>query len=175
SKDINGEALTVCILNKLCDQLQVTAVKVPRFSDNCKFILGDLTILTGGTIFTDKLDVKLEKSSPDLLNSSSSITITKEDTVVFNGKGSKDAIQAHCEQICTLLADLLTIEYDKTKLQEHFAKLSEGAAVIKAGDGSNVDVGKKKDRYNYPLNAEHAAVKEGILPGSSVASLKASL
>ncbi|KAI6147651.1 GroEL-like apical domain-containing protein, partial [Pisolithus tinctorius] len=174
-KDIDGEALTACILNKLRDQLQVAAVKVPGFGDNRKFILGDLTILTGGTIFTDELDVKLEKSSPDLLDSSGSITITKEDTIVFNGEGSKDAIQAHCEQIHTLLADPSTSEYDKTKLQERFAKLSQGAAVIKARDGTDVDVGEKKDMYDYPLNAERAAVEEGILPGSGVASLKASL
>ncbi|KIO07891.1 hypothetical protein M404DRAFT_23170 [Pisolithus tinctorius Marx 270] len=138
-------------------------------------VLGDLTILTGGTIFTDELGVKLEKSRPDLLDSSGSIIITKEDTVVLNSEVSKDIIQARCEQIRTLLADPSTSEYDKSKLQERFAKLSDGAAVIKADDGGDVDVGEKKDMYDYPLNAERAAVEEGILPGSGVASLKASL
>ena len=106
------------ILNKLRDQLQVAAVKAPGFGDNRKSILGDLAILTGGTVFTDELGIKLEKATPDFLGSSDSITVTKEDTIVLNGDGSKDAIQARCEQIRALIADPSTSDYDKTKLQE---------------------------------------------------------
>ena len=111
AEDIDGKALAALILSKLCGQLQVTAVKAPGFSD--------LAILTGSTIFTDDLGIKLEKATPDLLGSSGSITVTKEDTIILNGDGSKNAIQAWCEQIRALLADPSTSEYDKTKLQEH--------------------------------------------------------
>ncbi|KAL4071939.1 chaperonin GroL [Scleroderma citrinum] len=175
AEDIDGEALAALILNKLRGQLQVAAVKAPGFGDNRKSILGDLAILTGGTVFTDELGIKLEKATPDLLGSSGSITITKEDTIILNGDGSKDAIQARCEQIRALLVDPSTSEYDKTKLQERLAKLSGGVAVIKVGGSSEVEVGEKKDRYDDALNATRAAVEEGILPGGGVALLKASL
>ena len=175
AEDIDGEALAACILNKLRGQLQVAAVKSPGFGDNRKSILGDLGILTGGTVFTDELDIKLERATPDLLGSSGSITITKEDTIFLNGEGSKDAIQARCEQIRSVIADPTTSEYDRTKLQERLAKLSGGVAVIKVGGSSEVEVSEKKDRYEDALNATRAAVEEGILPGGGVALLKASL
>jgi chaperonin GroEL len=175
AEDVDGEALAACILNKLRGQLQVAAVKAPGFGDNRKSILGDLTILTGGTVFTDELDIKLERATTDLLGSTGSITITKEDTIVLNGEGLKDAIQARCEQICSIVADPTTSEFDKTKLQERLAKLSGGVAVIKVGGSSEVEVGEKKDRYDDALNATRAAIEEGILPGGGVALLKASL
>ncbi|KAH9843097.1 chaperonin Cpn60/TCP-1 family [Rhodofomes roseus] len=126
-----------------------------RFGDNCKSVLGDLTILTGGQVVTNELDMKLEQLTPDMLGSFGSITITKEDTIVLNGEGSKDAIQQRCEQIRSLIAEPTTSEYDRTKLQKHLAKLSGGVAVIKVGGSSEVE--------------------EGILPGGGVALLKASL
>lgn len=175
AEDVEGEALAACILNKLRGQLQVAAVKAPGFGDNRKSILGDLAILTGGTVFTDELDIKLERATLDLLGSTGSITITKEDTIVLNGEGSKDAIQARCEQIRSIIADPTTSEFDKSKLQERLAKLSGGVAVIKVGGSSEVEVGEKKDRYDDALNATRAAVEEGILPGGGVALLKASL
>ena len=175
AEDIDGEALAACILNKLRGQLQVVAVKAPGFGDNRKSILGDLAILTGGTVFTDELDIKLERATLDLLGSTGSITITKEDTIVLNGDGSKDAIQARCEQIRSLIADPTTSDFDRSKLQERLAKLSGGVAVIKVGGSSEVEVGEKKDRYEDALNATRAAVEEGILPGGGVALLKASL
>ncbi|KAF7440534.1 chaperonin [Pleurotus ostreatus] len=175
AEDIDGEALAACILNKLRGQLQVAAVKAPGFGDNRKSILGDLAILTGGTVFTDELDIKLERATSDLLGSTGSITITKDDTIVLNGEGSKDAIQARCEQIRAVIADTTTSDYDRTKLQERLAKLSGGVAVIKVGGASEVEVGEKKDRYDDALNATRAAVEEGILPGGGVALLKASL
>jgi chaperonin GroEL len=175
AEDVDGEALAACILNKLRGQLQVVAVKAPGFGDNRKSILGDLAILTGGTVFTDELEIKLERATADLLGSTGSITITKDDTIVLNGDGSKDAIQARCEQIRAIVSDPSTSEYDKTKLQERLAKLSGGVAVIKVGGASEVEVGEKKDRYDDALNATRAAVEEGILPGGGVALLKASL
>jgi len=175
AEDVDGEALAACILNKLRGQLQVCAVKAPGFGDNRKSILGDLAILTGGTVFSDELDIKLDKVSPDYLGGSGSVVITKEDTIFLNGDGGKDAVAARCEQIRSLLNDSTTSDYDKTKLQERLAKLSGGVAVIKVGGSSEVEVGEKKDRYDDALNATRAAVEEGIVPGGGVALLKASL
>ncbi|KAI9725851.1 MAG: chaperonin [Chrysothrix sp. TS-e1954] len=173
AEDIDGEALAVCILNKLRGQLQVAAVKAPGFGDNRKSILGDLGILTHGTVFTDELDIKLEKATPDMLGSTGSITITKEDTVILNGEGSKDAIAQRAEQIRGVMADPTTSDYEKEKLQERLAKLSGGVAVIKVGGSSEVEVSEKKDRMVDALNATRAAVEEGILPGGGTALLKA--
>ncbi|EJC97280.1 mitochondrial heat shock protein, partial [Fomitiporia mediterranea MF3/22] len=175
AEDVDGEALAACILNKLRGQLQVAAVKAPGFGDNRKSILGDLAILTGGTVFTDELDIKFDRATPDLLGSTGSVTITKEDTIFLNGEGSKDAIQAHCEQIRSALNDPTTSEHDKTKLQQRLAKLSSGVAVIKVSDSSEVEVGEKKDRYDDALDATRATVEEGIPPGEGVALLKASI
>jgi chaperonin GroEL len=134
-----------------------------------------LAILTGGIVFTDELDIKLERATLDLLGSIGSITITKDDTIVLNGEGSKDSIQGRCEQIRAIIADPTTSEYDETKLQERLAKLSGGGVVIKVGGSSEAEVGEKKDRYDDALNATRAAVEEGILPRGGVALLKASL
>ena len=146
AEDIDGEALAVCILNKLRGQLQVAAVKAPGFGDNRKSILGDIAVLTNATVFTDELDIKLEKATPDMFGSTGSITITKEDTIILNGEGSKDSIAQRCEQIRGVMADPSTSEYEKEKLQERLAKLSGGVAVIKVGGASEVEVGEKKDR-----------------------------
>ena len=173
AEDIDGEALAACILNKLRGQLQVCAVKAPGFGDNRKSILGDLAILTGGQVFSDDLDMKLERASPDMLGTTGSVTITKEDTIFLNGEGSKDAITARCEQIRSAMNDPSTSEYDRTKLQERLAKLSGGVAVIRVGGSSEVEVGEKKARYDDALCATRAAVEEGIVPGGGVALLKA--
>lgn len=174
AEDIDGEALAACILNKLRGQVQVCAVKAPGFGDNRKNILGDIAILSGGTVFTEELDLKPENATIELLGSAGAITITKEDTVVLNGEGSKDNIQARCEQIRTTIDDAQTTEYEKEKLQERLAKLLGGVAVIKVGGTSEVEVGEKKDRYDDALNATRAAVQEGILPGGGTALIKAS-
>lgn len=174
AEDIDGEALAVCILNKLRGQLQVAAVKAPGFGDNRKSILGDLAILTNGTVFSEELDIKLDKLTPDMLGSTGSITITKEDTIILNGEGSKDMIAQRCEQIRGVMNDPTTSEYEKEKLQERLAKLSGGVAVIKVGGSSEVEVGEKKDRFVDALNATRAAVEEGIVPGGGTALLKAS-
>jgi len=175
AEDIDGEALAACILNKLRGQLQVCAVKAPGFGDNRKSILGDLAILTGGQVFTDELDVKLEQAQPNMLGSAGSITITKEDTIVLQGAGEKSLLSDRCEQIRAMVSDPSTSDYDKTKLQERLAKLSGGVAVIRVGGSSEVEVGEKKDRFDDALNATRAAVEEGIVPGGGVALLKASL
>jgi chaperonin GroEL len=167
AEDLDGEALAACILNKLRGQLQVAAVKAPGFGDNRKSILGDLAILTGGTCFNDELDIKLEKATPDLLGSTGSVSITKDDTILLNGEGQKDMISNRCEQIRAAITDPSTSDYDKTKLQERLAKLSGGVAVIKVGGHSEVEVGEKKDRFDDALNATRAAVEEGIVPGQS--------
>lgn len=173
AEDIEGEALAICILNKLRGQLQVAAVKAPGFGDNRKSILGDLATLTNGTVFTDELEIKLEKLTPENLGSTGSITITKEDTVILNGEGSKDSISQRCEQIRGVMADPTTSDYEKEKLQERLAKLSGGVAVIRVGGASEVEVSEKKDRVVDALNATRAAVEEGILPGGGTALLKA--
>ncbi|BGP16220.1 chaperonin [Rhodosporidiobolus nylandii] len=174
AEDIDGEALAACILNKLRGQLQVAAVKAPGFGDNRKSILGDLAILTGSTVFTDELDIKLEKLSPDMLGTTGAVTITKEDTILLNGAGEKTLLQERCEQIRAAMNDPTTSDYDRTKLQERLAKLSGGVAVIRVGGSSEVEVGEKKDRYDDALNATRAAVEEGIVPGGGTALLKAS-
>lgn len=173
AEDIEGEALAVCILNKLRGQLQVAAIKAPGFGDNRKSILGDIGVLTNATVFTDELEIKLEKATPDMLGSTGSITITKEDTIILNGEGNKDSIAQRCEQIRGVIADPSTSEYEKEKLQERLAKLSGGVAVIKVGGSSEVEVSEKKDRVVDALNATRAAVEEGILPGGGTALLKA--
>lgn len=173
AEDVDGEALAACILNKLRGQVKVCAVKAPGFGDNRKNTLGDIAILTGGTVFTEELDLKPEQCTVEQLGSCDSITITKEDTVVLNGNGSKDAIETRIEQIKNSIDLTTTNSYEKEKLQERLAKLSGGVAVIRVGGSSEVEVGEKKDRYDDALNATRAAVEEGILPGGGTALVKA--
>ncbi|KAI7869198.1 hsp60-like protein [Spinellus fusiger] len=172
AEDLDGEALAACILNKLRGQIQVAAVKAPGFGDNRKSILGDIGVLTNSVVFSDELDVKLEKASPELFGTTGSVTITKEDTIILNGAGSKDQISQRCEQIRGVMSET-TSDYEKEKLQERLAKLSGGVAVIKVGGSSEVEVGEKKDRFDDALCATRAAVEEGIVPGGGVALLKA--
>lgn len=174
AEDVDGEALAACILNKLRGQVQVAAVKAPGFGDNRKSILGDIAILTGGTVFTEELDIKPENATMEQLGTSGAITITKEDTIILNGDGDKQNIVARCEQIRGYINDAHTSEYEKEKLQERLAKLSGGVAVIRVGGSSEVEVGEKKDRFVDALNATRAAVEEGILPGGGTALIKAS-
>ncbi|VEU23450.1 DEKNAAC104672 [Brettanomyces naardenensis] len=174
AEDIDGEALAACILNKLRGQVQVACVKAPGFGDNRKNTLGDIAILSGSTVFTEELDLKPENATIDQLGSCGSITITKEDTVILNGAGSKENIAQRCEQIRGTIEDPATSDYEKEKLQERLAKLSGGVAVIRVGGASEIEVGEKKDRYDDALCATRAAVEEGILPGGGTALVKAS-
>ncbi|KAG7798449.1 hypothetical protein KL944_004591 [Ogataea haglerorum] len=174
AEDVDGEALAACILNKLRGQVQVACVKAPGFGDNRKNILGDIAILSGGTVFTEELDIKPENATPELLGQCGSVTVTKEDTVILNGAGEKDNILQRCEQIKGAIEDASTSDYEKEKLHERLAKLSGGVAVVRVGGSSEVEVGEKKDRYDDALCATRAAVQEGILPGGGTALLKAS-
>ncbi|GMM32388.1 chaperone ATPase [Martiniozyma asiatica (nom. inval.)] len=173
AEDIDGEALAACILNKLRGQVQVACVKAPGFGDNRKNILGDVAILSGGTVFTEELDIKPENATPEMLGQCGAITITKEDTVILNGAGAKDTIVQRCEQIRGAIEDPATSDYEREKLAERMAKLSGGVAVIRVGGSSEVEVGEKKDRYDDALCATRAAVQEGILPGGGTALIKA--
>jgi chaperonin GroEL len=164
AEDIDGEALAACILNKLRGQIQVACVKAPGFGDNRKAILQDIAILTGATVFSDEVDIKLDKLTFEDFGSAGTLSITKDDTIFLNGEGAKDAVNARAEQIRGLITST-TSEYEKEKLQERLAKLSGGVAVIKVGGSSEVEVGEKKDRFVDALNATRAAVEEGIVPG----------
>ncbi|PVU99830.1 hypothetical protein BB560_005436, partial [Smittium megazygosporum] len=174
AEDIDGEALAACILNKLRGQLSVAAVKAPGFGDNRKSILADLAVITNGTVFSDDLEIKLEKASVDLLGSATSVTVTKEDTFILKGAGSSENISMRCDSIRESIADPTISDYEKEKLQERLAKLAGGVAVIRVGGISEVEVGEKKDRFVDALNATRAAVEQGILPGGGAALLKAS-
>jgi len=173
AEDVDGEALAACILNKLRGQVQVACVKAPGFGDNRKSMLQDLAILTGGTVYTDDFDMKLEKLTVEDLGTTANLTITKDDTILLNGGGTKSAITSRCEQLRDLISST-TSEWEKEKLQERLAKLSGGVAVIKVGGSSEVEVGEKKDRFVDALNATRAAVEEGIVPGGGTALLKSS-
>lgn len=173
SEDVEGEALAACILNKLRGQLSVCCVKAPGFGDNRKSILHDMAILTGGTVFSEDTEAKLEKLQISDLGQAESTTVTKDDTIFLNGAGSKETVNARCEQIRLQIQDT-TSEYEREKLQERLAKLSGGVAVIKVGGVSEVEVGEKKDRFVDALNATRAAVEEGIVPGGGTSLLKSS-
>lgn len=181
AEDIEGEALAACILNKLRAQVQICAVKAPGFGDNRKAILQDMAVLTGGTVFSDEVDIKLEKCQFEDLGSCGTATVTKDDTIFLSGDGAKEAIASRAEQIRQLIADT-TSDYEREKLQERLAKMCGGVAVIKVGGTSEVEVGEKKDRFVDALNATRAAVEEGfvfflttgIVPGGGTALLKAS-
>ena len=173
AEDVDGEALAACILNKLRGQVSVACVKAPGFGDNRKALLQDLAITTGASVFSQDLDLKLDKCTFEDLGCAASATITKDDTIFLNGAGAKDAVQARADQLRSLISET-TSDYEKEKLQERLAKLSGGVAVIKVGGSSEVEVGEKKDRFVDALNATRAAVEEGIVPGGGTALLKAS-
>jgi chaperonin GroEL len=173
SEDVDNEALATLILNKLRGQLQVCAVKAPGFGDNRKAILRDIAVLTGSHVITEELDMKLDRVTREHLGSVREATITKDDTILLNGMGSKEAINDRCEEIRSQIEESKS-EYEKEKLQERLAKLSGGVAVIKVGGSSETEVGERKDRIVDALNATKAAVAEGIVIGGGIALLRAS-
>jgi chaperonin GroEL len=146
------------VVNRLRNQLKVVAVKAPGFGDNRKAMLEDLAALTGATLFSDELGAKFDKATYQDLGSVKSLQVTKDDTTLFGGAGSKEAVQTRISQIKSLL-QTTDSEYEKEKLQQRLAKLSGGVAVIKVGGVSEVEVGEKKDRYVDALNATRAAVE----------------
>ena len=173
AEDVDGEALSTLILNKLRGGLKVCAVKAPGFGDNRKNTLADLAVLTGGTLISQETGQKLESTTMDMLGSAKKITITKDNTVILNGQGAPEAIAQRCDNIRSHMA-LTQSSYEKEKLEERLAKLSGGVAVIKVGGASEVEVGEKKDRIEDALNATRAAVAEGIVVGGGAALLYAS-
>jgi len=173
AEDVESDALAALVLNKLRAGVKVCAVKAPGFGDNRKANLQDIAELTGGTVISEEVGLKLEKATLDLLGSAKKITVTKDNTMILGGGGSKEAIAERCELIRDQI-DRTTSEYEKEKLQERLGKLSGGVAILKIGGASEVEVGEKKDRVTDALNATRAAVAEGIVPGGGSVLLHAS-
>jgi len=173
AEDIEGEALATLVVNKLRGGLKVAAVKAPGFGDRRKAMLEDIAILTGGTVISEDLGIKLENVTLDMLGRAKKVSITKDDTTIVDGVGEKEAIEARIAQIKRQIEDT-TSDYDKEKLQERLAKLAGGVAVIRVGGSTEVEVKERKDRVDDALNATRAAVEEGIVPGGGTALLRAS-
>ncbi|GAA0587467.1 chaperonin GroEL [Caenispirillum bisanense] len=172
AEDIEGEALATLVVNKLRGGLKVAAVKAPGFGDRRKAMLQDIAILTGGEVVSEDLGIKLESVTLDMLGQAKKTSITKETTTIVDGVGSKDDIEARCNQIRAAI-DETTSDYDREKLQERLAKLAGGVAVIKVGGATEVEVKERKDRVDDALHATRAAVQEGIVAGGGVALLYA--
>jgi len=173
AEDVESEALATLVVNKIRAGIKVCAVKAPGFGDNRKATLQDLAVLTGATVISEDIGLKLEKVTEEHLGTAKRVTITKEDTIVLNGAGEREMIDERCELLRETIAKS-TSEYEKEKLQERLAKLSGGVAVIKVGGASEVEVAEKKDRVVDALNATRAAVEDGIVPGGGRALLWAS-
>jgi chaperonin GroEL len=170
AEDVESEALATLVVNKLRAGIKVCAVKAPGFGDNRKATMQDLAILTGGTVISEEVGMKLEEVQPGHLGTAKKVKITKNDTIVLDGAGEKAAIDERCELIRTSV-EATKSDYEREKLQERLAKLSGGVAVIKVGGASEVEVSEKKDRVVDALNATRAAVEEGIVPGGGKALL----
>jgi len=173
AEDIEGEALATLVVNRLRGGLKVAAVKAPGFGDRRKAMLEDIAILTGGQVISEDLGIKLENVTLDMLGTAKRVEITKENTTIVDGSGSKDDIQGRVGQIKAQIEET-TSDYDREKLQERLAKLAGGVAVIRVGGSTEVEVKERKDRVDDALNATRAAVEEGIVPGGGVALLRAS-
>ena len=174
AEDIEGEMLATLVVNKLRGGLKVAAVKAPGFGDRRKAMLEDLAALTGGSVISEDLGIKLETVSLAMLGQAKKVLIEKENTTVVEGAGKQEDIKGRCAQIRAQIEDT-TSDYDREKLQERLAKLAGGVAVIRVGGASEVEVKEKKDRVDDALHATRAAVEEGIVPGGGVALARASL
>ncbi len=172
AEDVDGEALSSLVLNKLRGTLKIAAVKAPGFGDRRKEMLQDIAILTGGTVISEETGLKLDAATIDMLGSAEKVTLTKENTTIVNGSGKKAAIQDRVAQIRKQI-EASTSDYDKEKLQERLAKLAGGVAVLYVGAATEVEMKEKKDRVDDALAATRAAVAEGIIPGGGVAYIRA--
>ncbi|WP_428642135.1 chaperonin GroEL [Roseibium sp.] len=172
AEDVEGEALATLVVNKLRGGLKIAAVKAPGFGDRRKAMLEDIAILTGGTVISEDLGIKLENVTLDMLGTAEKVSITKENTTIVDGAGSKDDINGRVGQIKAQIEET-TSDYDREKLQERLAKLAGGVAVIRVGGATEIEVKEKKDRVDDALNATRAAVEEGIVPGGGTALLRA--
>jgi chaperonin GroEL len=171
AEDIEGEALAALVVNRLRGVLQVCAVKAPGFGDRRKAMLGDIATLTGGSVISEDLGVKLENVKLDELGRAKKLTITKDNTTIVQGGGDTKEVQKRIEQIRKAI-ESSTSDYDREKLQERLAKLTGGVAIISVGASSEADMKQKKARVEDALHATRAAVEEGILPGGGVALLR---
>ena len=172
AEDVDSEALTTLVVNRLRSQLKICAVKAPGFGDRRKAMLEDIAVLTGGVVISEEKGLKLEQATLEMLGSCDKVTITKENTTIVNGAGSKENIQERINQIKAEIKNT-TSSYDKEKLQERLAKLSGGVAVLYVGAASEVEMKEKKDRVDDALCATRAAIEEGIVPGGGVAYIRA--
>ncbi|MBQ8055939.1 MAG: chaperonin GroEL [Paludibacteraceae bacterium] len=171
AEDIDGEALTTLVVNRLRGSLKICAVKAPGFGDRRKEMLQDIATLTGGVVISEEQGFTLENTSIEMLGRAEKITVNKDNTTIVNGAGDKEAIAARVAQIRTQIATT-TSDYDKEKLQERLAKLAGGVAVLYVGAASEVEMKEKKDRVDDALCATRAAVEEGIVPGGGVAYVR---
>jgi chaperonin GroEL len=174
AEDVEGEALAALVVNKLRNTLNAAAVKAPGFGDRRKAMLEDIAVLTGGKLIAEELGMKLDNIELTDLGQAQRVVISKENTLIVDGFGTEEGIQARIKQIQAQIAET-TSDYDREKLQERLAKLSGGVAVIKVGAATEVEMKEKKARVEDALNATKAAVEEGILPGGGVALLRAGL
>jgi chaperonin GroEL len=172
AEDVEGEALATLVVNKLRGGLKVAAVKAPGFGDRRKAMLEDIAILSGGTVISEDLGIKLENVTLDQLGKAKKIVVEKENTTIIDGAGKKQDIQARVQQIKAQIEET-TSDYDREKLQERLAKLAGGVAVIRVGGATEIEVKERKDRVDDAMHATRAAVEEGILPGGGVALLRA--
>ncbi|EWY40219.1 molecular chaperone GroEL [Skermanella stibiiresistens SB22] len=172
AEDVEGEALATLVVNKLRGGLKIAAVKAPGFGDRRKAMLEDMAILTGGQVISEDLGIKLENVTIDMLGTAKRVVITKENTTIVDGAGSKADIDARCGQIRQQVEET-TSDYDREKLQERLAKLAGGVAVIRVGGATEVEVKERKDRVDDAMHATRAAVEEGIVAGGGVALLYA--
>jgi chaperonin GroEL len=172
AEDVEGEALATLVVNKLRGGLKVAAVKAPGFGDRRKAMLEDIAVLTGGTVVSEDVGIKLENVTLQMLGRAKKVLIEKEKTTVVDGAGQKKDIEGRVGQIKAQIEET-TSDYDKEKLQERLAKLAGGVAVIRVGGSTEVEVKERKDRVDDALNATRAAVEEGIVPGGGVALLRA--
>ena len=172
AQDVDSEALTTLVVNRLRSQLKICAVKAPGFGDRRKEMLEDIAILTGGVVISEEKGLKLEQATIEMLGTADKVTVTKDYTTVVNGAGNKDSIKERCEQIKAQIVATKS-DYDREKLQERLAKLSGGVAVLYVGAASEVEMKEKKDRVDDALRATRAAIEEGIIPGGGVAYIRA--
>ncbi len=172
AEDVDSEALTTLVVNRLRAQLKICAVKAPGFGDRRKEMLEDIAILTGGTVISEEKGIKLESATIDMLGTAESVNVSKENTTIVNGAGNKEAIAARVAQIKAQI-EATKSTYDKEKLQERLAKLAGGVAQLNVGAASEVEMKEKKDRVDDALSATRAAIEEGIVPGGGVAYIRA--
>ena len=172
AEDVDSEALTTLVVNRLRAQLKICAVKAPGFGDRRKEMLEDIAILTGGTVISEEKGIRLENATIDMLGTAETVTVAKDNTTIVNGAGDKEAINARINQIKAQIAATKS-SYDKEKLQERLAKLAGGVAQLNVGAASEVEMKEKKDRVDDALSATRAAIEEGIVPGGGVAYIRA--